>query len=353
MSYVLAQQEFDTLWWQIVNRCQIATYTYKDRVQKIKLVYPTADKWIRANELYNKEFKDSVDNKIRTYLELEKDFIKRYDVFSEKDRNEVEGLKSLIKLHRKELLKMTALSPILVQKKKDEIQKIERAYGTLLSKKMSQYQSTAEGLSEAIKNRYLVAQCTYFVDEDLENPKRCFDSYKDLRNSTDINLVNYLSSVYSGFLLGVSHDKLRALARNSSVRIQWRICRKTGINFFGFPVEIKKGMGEFFHGPVTTWTLNQKNLCSWLLYYDDVFENYSPPEWLVKDDEKMDEWVEKQVKEKEAKRMKEMGTTRDSFDHDDVIVMGEDKSLIFEEYNFDGSGHAPTLEEHNKEKQDG
>lgn len=350
MSYVLAQQEFDQLWWQLVNRCQVVTYKHKDQLQKIKLVYPTADKWIRANELYATEFKDSVDNGIRTYLELERDFIKKYEIFSDDDLQEVEQLKALIKVHQKELLKMTALSPILVQRKKDEIRKIELAYGKLLAKKMNQYQSTAEGTADKVKTWFLVSQFTYYVDEDLDNPKRCFNSYSDLRKSKDNELVSYLTAVYNSFVIGISHDKLRALARSSTVRIQWRICRKTGINFFGFPVEIKKGMGEFFHGPVTTWTTNQKNLCSWLLYYDDVFENYSPPEWLIQDDSKFDKWVEKQVKEKEAKRIKDMGSERGSYDHDDVIVMGDDKNLIFKDYSDGKTGNAQTLEEFEKEK---
>jgi len=335
MSYIFGPNEFEWYWWQLVNRCRIIED--KDFSVKLKIKYPTPEQWLRGIEIYKQEYDLAIQDGIRTYNELQKDFINRYNIFTTEDVEEVERLNTEIKQLKRELRRIKI--PILFRKKKDEIFEKEKIYYKVLLKKMKYYGETAEGFAENARNIYFAAVCTYRIDENLQEQGLLFKSYEDIKKSCSLEFVKFLAANINSLILGYSHEILRAMARHSYVRVQWRICRKTGINFFGFPVEIAKNAGSLFQNPVIYWTQEQINLCSWLLYYDDVIESYGPPEWLLNDDEKLDRWVEQKVKEKEAERLKSLGTTgRDAYEHEEVIVFGQDKDLIFDEDSPYGRG---------------
>lgn len=324
MSYIFAPNEFEWLWWQLVNRCRIVEY----EGLKLKIKYPTVEQWLRGSEIYKKEYDNAIQEGIRTYSELQKDFINKYNIFTPEDAEDIEFLNSEIKQMKKQLRKIK--TPILFKKMRDEILEKEKQYYQILMKKMKYYGESAEGFAENARNKYFCVKNVYIVNDDLEEIGLLFKSYDDI-NNIKLDFLGFLYSSMNSLILGYSHDILRAIARHPFVRTQWRISRKIGTSFFGIPLELYKKAGVIFQDPVIFWTQEQINLCSWLLYYDDIIENYGPPEWLLQDDEKLDRWVEQKIKEKEAERIKHLGTTgKDAYEHEEVIVFGQDKDLIFD-----------------------
>jgi len=337
MSYTLTSQEFEHYWWQIVNRCRVLDYNCKIKGNiSYYFTYPTPEQWLSGSFIYNKVFSESVDSGIRTYNALEKEFVAKYNIFSESDQHEVNICKDRVTALKKDLRKLKrakAAFPPIINKKNEEIRDAELRYAALLMKKMQYFKDTAEGLAERARNLYFISNCVFLLDpSSFEKKEALFGSYNVLKKSraNDQEFTTFLLNSISTLLYGIPHDISRALARYSLVKVQWRICRQTGINFFGMPVEISKSAGKFYENPVSWWTLDQINLSSWLLYYDDVVKNYEPPEHLLKNDEKLDEWVDRKVKERESERIKNAGSTRDAFDHQDVIVFGQDKEFIFD-----------------------
>src|SRR5574343_277221 len=78
-----------------------------------------------------------------------------------------------------------------------------------------------------------------------------------------------------------------------------RILAKTGYGRTFWSVS-KHGSTPLFKGAVSEWTEAQIIFVNWCLFYDSVYEAYNrPPTEIIKDDEKIDEWIKFQSEQQE------------------------------------------------------
>jgi len=279
---------------------------------------PTPKERREGARLYKEVYDLSLEEGIRTRVQLERDFINRYSFLTERESAQLRQMEAEIKLLTKQVMKYSH-EPILFKQKKEDLGKKEAEYYTLLSKRSHYYTETAEFQAESAEMFYYASVCVPDV----------WSSRKDFSKERDKSLVSRLILELTAFIRGFDQSTLRAIARSPLVRTRWRIANKTGNPFFGIPMQ---GGSTFFATPTAEWSYDQAGVCSWLMYYDDVTQAFEAPEWMLKDDDKLDEWVQRKMKEKEAERIKNLGTgARDAYDHQDVIVFGDDRDLLFGE----------------------
>jgi hypothetical protein len=336
MSVVLSDEEVKLYFAEIATgkrSCRIRNG--KGQEIEIELRQPTVLERRKGIEIYKEAFDDCIANGIRTRKQLEKDFLERYKsvLMTEEDQVSLTRIESELKVIRRQLLRYDG-EVVLVRQKREELDKKEKEYYAILSKRLQYYTETAEYQAES-------AEIYFYAKFCIPSLWPAVDSFS---NEQDQVIKSLAISHLTSFIRGFDQSTLRALARNLNIRTRWRIANKTGSPFFGIPMQ---GGSQFFESPTADWTGDQVGLCSWLLYYDDVIQAFEAPEWLLKDDEKLDTWVDKKMQEKESERIKKLGMSgdRSAYDHQDVIVFGDDKDLLFGE----GSPYVPAWDKGKRE----
>lgn len=71
--------------------------------------------------------------------------------------------------------------------------------------------------------------------------------------------------------------------------------------------------------------MNKVGLCWWSKFYDSVFSHPErPPQEIIDDNKKLDEWIKKQAIKSDYERRKlrssSSGVHKSVFDHDEVIL---------------------------------
>jgi hypothetical protein len=273
-------------------------------------------------ETYRETYEVCLKEGIRTRKQLETDFLERYQPLTDQEQATLRRLEGQRAVIEKKILR-SGSEPLLLRQQREELEKVNVEYYSLLSKRTNYYTSTAEYQAERSEMIYYAECCATDV----------WPTPAGFRNETDRVLIERMVNHLAGFIRGFDQGTLRALARSPVVRTRWRVSNKTGSPFFGIPMA---GGQAFFARPTADFTQDQINLCSWLMYYDDVSQAFEAPEWILNDDDKLDKWVEKKVQEREAERLKRVGSSgKTGHDHQDVIVFDEDREFMFAE----GSPH--------------
>jgi len=320
MSVVLSDEEVKLYFAEITTGQRTVTIgNGKGEEKEVILRQPTAVERRGGAKEFKQAFEDCIADGIRTRKQLERDFIDRYKFITAEDQERLTRIEAELKIFRKQLLRLPG-EPILVKQKKEEIEDKEFEYFSILSNKNRYYTETAEYQAESAEINYYARFC---VPEVWRTPK-------EFQHERDAVLRRNILTQLTSFVRGFDQGTLRALARNPNIRTRWRVSKKTGNPFFGIPMQ---GGQNFIGSPTAEWSSDQAGLSSWLMYYDDVAEAFEAPEWLMRDDDKLDKWVEKKMKAREMERIKKLGTgsDRSAYDHEEVIVFDDDKDLIFGE----------------------
>jgi hypothetical protein len=150
-------------------------------------------------------------------------------------------------------------------------------YKDLSSKKNAYLKYTCESLADAAKNTKLVYYCCSC------DGKKLWPSYEDLLNEKNRIIILILLKEVITFLSGFHQTILRKIAKHVSWRTKWISSTKTG--------------SQLFDGSVSEWDMNKTMLCYWSNFYDTVHSAADPPEeYIVKDDELLDNWLESKSK---------------------------------------------------------
>jgi len=279
--------------------------------------YPSQNMQMEGRRIYFETMREAKEDKVRTREELEADVIARLEVFSEREKAELKEIDAQRTVIRAQLKKLSFAHSSIIEKKKEELRDFDTRYYEISYKRDSFYQLTAEYLAEQAEVSFYAKFCVPCI---WKTPEEYVNERDDmLRGLVISHLISFIRSFDQG--------TLRAIARESEVRIKWRASKKTGAPFFGIPMS---GGSQMFTGPTAGWTRPQTHLVSWLMYYDDVTEAYQAPDWLLNDDTKLDEWVEKKSKEKEMERNKNAAGNKGS-GMQDLFVFGEEKEILFSE----------------------
>lgn len=284
---------------------------------------PTAHERRVANSYYKDSFERAKKEGMRTREQIEKEFISYYKLYTEEDKLTEAHLRDQVKVQQK--LFKAARSPHYKDLYKSRIENAEQEYYEFVYKKLKYEMHTAEVHADSKRMNYYVFCCIL----DFYTLDPIWNSYSDFESEKDAIFIRNLREEVRNFFYGISVDVLRALSRTQQWRAIWNVSVKTGAPLFGIPMH---GGQNLFSGPVSTWSYSQIQLCSWSIFYDNVLQSAEPPpQFVVDNDELLDKYVDQQVKKQEMERAKNTGTGKSAFDHEDVIVLGEDKQFMFDE----------------------
>lgn len=203
-------------------------------------------------------------------------------------------------------------------KKALDLTKIE--LNSLIDKKSSYSHMSAMGAASLAKNRYLFGCSLYY--EDNSPVVKTENFWKE-----DSQLIEKLINVY--YNQRISESKYRELTRNNIWRTYWG-CRKAAQSvFFGNSIDL---------------TEEQRNLISWTVLYDGIYECPDcPSDEIIEDDDATDGWLILQKRERDKtknQKMIESLTGNDKINKSDEIFIPvntpEDAKKI-EELNADSA----------------
>lgn len=147
------------------------------------------------------------------------------------------------------------------------------------SKKSTYTKYSAEAIAEVNKNYKLVYYCCF----DRNTDKRIWDSFEEFMNEKNRLAVIVILREVCSFFSGFHQTVLRKIARNVMWRTKWISATKTG--------------SPIFPGNVGEWDMNKSMLCYWSNFYDSVYAGHErPEEYVINDDEFLDNWLENKSK---------------------------------------------------------
>jgi hypothetical protein len=209
-------------------------------------------------------------------LPPETEILERLVVFGqwspEKDA-EIEGLQKDIHTIRRGLLDFL-FNKTKLEKTRSLLRRAENALIERLNKKHVLLQNSAEAQAEICQQRYLIGRIT-----ETEDGESFWPTIKDFDDYNDDTLVTQLCEAFFQ-KSRVPIVLIRKLARSQQWRAYW---------------ETAKNTNDLFDGPVSSWSLNQRELAHWSTIYDSVYNAYDrPSKDIIDDDDLLDSWFIRQ-----------------------------------------------------------
>lgn len=251
----------------LIQSIRAGTVYYK----KLKIVPATIDQNLEACQVYSDTYDDCLKSEIMTEEKLEmwmiynnllpRDFVKQKT-----------GLNKDIDQEKKNLYNNRSRSKE-VGRIRFILDEARKALNKLHAPKLQHSQNTCEFIANLEKRMFLLRKTTYYNNKKYNGSKfsKIFEIWQD-------SLVN--------------EKTIRLLARSEHWRTLWNIKKSHNIALFSK------------HSDNTEFTINQKNLITWSLIYDNVYESLeSPDESVIRDDDMLDGWflVQKEKQEKEQR----------------------------------------------------
>lgn len=269
-------------------------------MQQIKISFPKNDALLFINSYYSRRFNELRSIGVLTKTELE--FWMEQEQFFTKEEStllfntENSNLAKYNKLKEFEskhldnnFIENRILEVILGYRLIDgdyyeesglESKPFNKEYYDLLVKKNKILKTSCEYIIE-MERRYLL---TYFCCSDY-NGKKLWKSPEDILNSQLSKELKTLTNAVTSFLSGMEQTILRKIARHPMWRTRWISATKTG--------------ATLFNGNISEWDSNKLMLCYWSNFYDNIYSGYEIPEdFIVNDDEMLDNWLEAKSKER-------------------------------------------------------
>jgi hypothetical protein len=150
--------------------------------------------------------------------------------------------------------------------------------------------NTAERRARQAKYDYMLWACTYDPETDELMWPNYLTFYEEVERKNP-ELKNKLLSEFLRYLVGHTTEEIRYIARSNLWRLDYLIAQKGNLHLFPrSSVEL---------------TPDQKNLLWWTGYYQSLYEMMpedQPDEWVIQDDEALDNYMEDLHKERSKDR---------------------------------------------------
>lgn len=230
---------------------QIAQYYYQDMYESsIKKLVPTVEQTIEEHKK-NGGWSDEKEKQLE-----------KLPTFIEQTKNEIKNTKQ----------------PSKIKKLTDWQKLLERIYLETLGAKNRMLSNTVEYVSNERSTTYLVWRCFTTIDN-----KPLWPTFDKMIQSSDISYINELINLYVQESMPLSEDKIRKLARQATWRVRWGVAKSDTTNLFG--------------RSLIDATIDQFMLVYWSQVYDMVYESLErPPDRIIENDEKLDEWLNDESK---------------------------------------------------------
>jgi hypothetical protein len=310
MAFDLAYEELDAYIQQICTGQKIVQLTNKDGEEvPVLFKYPSGTAIDIADIVYKQALKDAEKEDLPSSEEMEK-MLRDRGIFTEKDEEEIEKIKSKIK-GQEAVLAKTVRVPARRNRLIDNIQNFKDEISKILAKRDTHMSMTRERKAFESKYLYLLRLNSYSLEGELLWPtKDSFESEEDFFFRKKA-LVEYII-----FSHGLSTEIIRFIARSNLWRIRYVTAVKTSDSLFGCPIK--------------DYNVDQMTLLYWSHFYQSVYDMLSsdrPPDSVIEDDQALDaymkDWHAEQNRESSAARSssnKKYGQAS-AWDHAETLVM--------------------------------
>ena len=261
-------------------------------------------------------YDDSYNKAIKSGLAAVKDLqriIEERNIFSERDQQELDSLRSQLEA-QKILLGKTTLVKSNQERIKGVINRLENEIATLDNKRSSKLSMSAENKAAEDKALYFCWACTY--KETDNGYEKLWPEFKNLLDETNSNFRNNVFLEFLKFKAGINTELIRFIARHSLWRIRYVTSQKVSEDLFGVPT--------------SQYTNDMLNLAYWSNYYQSIYEMMPkdrPPDSIIDDDEALDAYMkayyEERTREDAVERDKNKLGNRgrlSAFNKEEVIV---------------------------------
>ena len=194
--------------------------------------------------------------------------------------DEIAGLEKDIHTIRRGLLDFL-FNKTKLEQARSLLRRAENALIKRLHHRHSLLQNSAEAHAEVCQQRYLIGRITETESGDLFWPTE-----GDFDECSDNELITQLCEMFFQ-KSRLSVTVVREIARSNTWRTYW---------------EVAKTSHNLFDGPVSGWSLNQRELAYWSTIYDSVHAAFErPSKDVIVDDDLLDSWFIRQGEKIESK----------------------------------------------------
>jgi len=146
--------------------------------------------------------------------------------------------------------------------------------------------NSAEALAEQARNIFFTYCCTLggdMLDEQV------WKTWREFKQSTDYYFINDAYAATMRLLTGLPSIIIRAIARSQEWKSIWHGAKESG--------------SPIFEGAAGGWDSNKLSLVWWSEFYDAIRNNPAPPpDEVISDDAKLQDWLNAQVQAKNVRR---------------------------------------------------
>jgi len=300
-----------------------------DKVLLLK--QPNSIDKIKARRIYEKEYRDSINNGLLS-TDAMKELIEKRHLITEKERLELSSLRSKLSA-QKILLAKTLKVKARQDRVKEVIHDLEDKIRAIEYKERSKFSMTADTKAEESKILYLCWISCY----DFFTDKLYWNLYNEFLNEPNYLFRQKATSEFILFYSGIATAYIRAIARSNLWRIKYVTSLKTSESLFG--------------RPTSEYTNDMLNLAYWSHYYQNIYEMLpedQPSEYVIEDDEALDAYMNDYYEE----RLRNVGARKDkkkrfgklsAFDKEEVIVTKTNE--LYEDINFDKPKEARAIKD--------
>jgi hypothetical protein len=281
----------------------------RKEIVQLFFIHPPLSERVYSEAVYKTSYEEAIKEGLLTAEEAF-ELAQVRGIFTNLDKQKIEKLRLKIEAQHKVLEKTTRI-PARRDRIVGIIKSLESEVSTLLQKRDSFLEFTAERRAQEEKYLYLLWRSTKKVEDNT----LLWKTLDEFKNDKDIVFRKNSFVKYVEFYYGVSVSLIREVARSGIWRVRYVSATKTGADLFG------RGIPEY--------TKDQLSLAYWSHYYQSIYEMMPedrPDESLMEDDDALDAYMKSYFEEKSrdataARAGNGSGTGKlSAWSHNSVIV---------------------------------
>lgn len=280
---------------------QTTVSTQDNDIISLLLRQPTPKEQAQAAQVYSTERQRATIIGLPSEIEILENLIVLERWSSDKEV-EIEGLQKDIYTIRRGLLDFL-FNTTKLEKARSLLRRAETALIERLNQRHLLLQNSAEAHAEICQQRYLIGQIT-----ESEDGERFWQTTQEFDNCSDEALITQLCEAFFQ-RSRVPIILIRELARSQQWRMYW---------------EIAKNTNDLFNNPVSSWSLNQRELAYWSTIYDSVYGAFErPSKDIIQDDDLLDSWFIRQGEKIDSQTQKGMTPKSNKPGRNEEFIMAD------------------------------
>jgi hypothetical protein len=265
--------------------------------------HPKSKDKLIANLIYKQIYNKAIEEGLFTNSQM-KDLLEERGILKESDSRKIESIKKKLEAQRVLLAKTTK-----VRANKERIlgviKSLEADLKLLIWQRERNFGLTAESKAQEDKLVFLCRKYVYKSEGEL-----LWETEEAFNLDTDSIFRTNVFTQYSMFVMGLSTDIIRLVARSNLWRIRYVTALKCGCDLFGIPA--------------VDFSTDMTNLLYWSHFYQNVYEMIEdqPGEDIIEDDSALDAYMENYYKEMKNKQLMNRSSKSgiDAMNSEQVII---------------------------------